>query len=217
MFMMKLKAVAAGLLLLVLAGAGAVALARQDAALRPGASNDQGAEIRASGDAAPKGEVTSVIRPAGGEVAETKVEHLDFPTTHEIIVTPGSTVLIRIETKNGNLIDCAATMQTDGRLTVRQHSLDRDSGARIDTDKAATSIVISPSRAPSQPIGTGAATASGAQRTWNKTVVGADPSNHERRLRELEKKLDRVVRLLEPHPEVPGQPKGAEKLQPPTP
>ena len=211
MFLTKIKVLAAGLLLLCLAGAGAVALARQDAAPRAEAPGDRAAGIRASDDADPRNGATHEVRPPGGREADY-IRDLQFPDPHEIIVPPGSNLLIRIETKEGNLIHCAATVESNGRLQLKQNTFDRNSGGRIETSTAVTSIVISPSRAKSAASDRTGPVPSGAQPSWEARLPGPTASSdHERRLRDLEQKLDRVLRVLEPRSVPPEQPKSVDK------
>lgn len=192
-----------------------MALARQNAVPGSVAPGDQAAGIRASGEADPRNGAAHVGRPPGGIHADYIARDLDFPDPHEIIVPPGSNLLIRIETKEGNVIHCAATADANGRFQLKQNSLDRASGGRVDTSTAATSIVISPSRGRSGASDRGGPAPPVPQPSWDVRQSVGPASDHERRLRELEQKLDRVLRILERQPVPPTQSKPVEKPEPP--
>jgi hypothetical protein len=197
MIMTKLKLIAAGLLLVGLAGTGAAVLARQDAPKSvPQAANERVAEITVSDGEILKNALVQVHRGPGGKDPEGTAHELDLPDPHEIVVPPGANVLIRIETKDGNLIHCAATVQGDGRLHFKENLLNRATGGRIETAAVNTGILISPTRSQSR-VSDNSAPSSARKQDQAGLEEQHNATDHESRLLEVERKLDRVLKQLE--------------------
>jgi RNA polymerase sigma factor (sigma-70 family) len=184
MFLTKLKALGASFLFVVVVGAGVGVLARQDA--------PKVEDRYASG--APKFPV-----PDQGERFAPSVQENSPWEIHRIPAPPGARVHIRVETTDGKVTSCDAIVRGVGRLDIMENVVDPKGDVRQQTRTTGTGILVYAGTSHDQP-----ATKEDPFNPLPKGVLANvppaglnEPSNHERRLREVERKLERVLNLLE--------------------
>jgi hypothetical protein len=130
---------------------------------------------------------------------------------HEIIAMPGATIRIRVENPDKSTTECQATVRDDGRLAITEDVANpsREETSRI--QRTVTGLVISSHSSddarPKMLWPRAGMTKDGMAKT---AFTGPeDSSDHERRLRSLEEKLNRLLEKLEPSASPspkPGQP-----------
>jgi RNA polymerase sigma factor (sigma-70 family) len=118
---------------------------------------------------------------------------------HEILATPGATVRIRVENRDNTTTECQATVREDGRLAIIEDIVNpaREETSRNQLTVSELVITAHSSREAESP--------SHYYRSVLRNDAVAKPGNagpesgsdHERRLRSLEEKLDRVLDRLQ--------------------
>jgi hypothetical protein len=194
MFLTKLKALVASLLIVAIAGASAAVLARQDApASKAPLPGDNATPKFPSHGATPKFQAAEPNQPS------TWPARANSPwDIHPIGVPPGAKVHIRVETNDKRMVECEATVRSDGRMLISENSIDPTRESHHQYELTATTILISSFDRSDQPAPK--ANLPTAPMKTNFRPIRSSPdvsSDHERRLHELERKLDHVLERLE--------------------
>jgi hypothetical protein len=186
MFLTKLKALGASFLIVSIVGIGAGVLAQQDA---PSSKEQPRTDAET-----PKFPVFDLKRALDRPARENAPWDV-----HRIVVVPGAKIHLRVETNDKKVTSCEAVVRDDGRLRITEDFVDLEREGRTRSEFTGGSIVISSGESHEQ-----AATKERPPEVLTKgeamKTAWADreePSNHEIRLRELERKLGRVLELLE--------------------
>jgi RNA polymerase sigma factor (sigma-70 family) len=184
MFISKSKVLVASFLAIVVLGTGAGLLARQDVPKSNTPPAEQGI-IEGSDSTAPRN--ASPGTPVGRPVNRQ----------HAILAPPGSEVRIFVKTTDGHQIRCDARVDENGVLQITQSSEDSAKRERMDIKTQRTEILISPYVTPARDASTLESDLP-RKTAWKETRVDSGGGlSLEPRLRDVEQKLDHVLRLLE--------------------
>jgi RNA polymerase sigma factor (sigma-70 family) len=217
MFLTKLRAVSASAIIVTLLGTGIGVSARQ--ALPKGADDRDRPKFDDYGKKGGGYETKSA--PYDGKSADyyTKSEQYETKSAdygksspylarnlsrssfrpHEIVAIPGATVRIRVENPDKTTTECQATVRDDGRLAIVEDIVNPSREESSRNQLTVTELVVT-ARASREPE---------SFRQWSRSVLTKDDmakapysgpedaSDHERRLRSLEEKFDRVLERLQ--------------------